>query len=66
VLLSFLAHLARRGEHAFRRSFIEELILPGLNKLVEGYAKRSTSPWLSLVEAAELLCSADCKEVSTC
>jgi nitrate reductase molybdenum cofactor assembly chaperone NarJ/NarW len=66
VLLSFLAHLARRGEDTFRRQFIEELVLPGLNKLVEGYARHSASPWLALVEAAELLCSADCKEVSTC
>ena len=66
VLLSFLAHLARRGEDLFRRSFIEELILPGLKKLIEGYAGHAGSPWLTLVEAAELLCNADCKEVSTC
>lgn len=66
VLLGFLAHLSRRGEDAMRRSFIEELVLPGLKRLVEGQAKRASSPWLSLVEAAELLCSTDCKEVSTC
>ncbi len=66
VLLSFLAHLAKRGEDAFRRSFIEEMVLPGLNKLVEGYARHAASPWLALVTAAEILCSADCKEVSTC
>jgi nitrate reductase molybdenum cofactor assembly chaperone NarJ/NarW len=66
VLLGFLAHLSGRGEDAFRRSFIEELVLPGLNKLVEGYARRASSPWLALVQAAELLCAADCKEVSTC
>ena len=66
VLLSFLAHLSGRGEHDFRRGFIEELMLPGLQKLVEGYAGCSGSPWLTLVEAAQLLCSADCKEVSTC
>lgn len=66
VLLAFLAHLARLGEDGFRRDFIEELVLPGLNKLVEGYARHAASPWLSLVEAAEMLCSADCKEVSTC
>ena len=66
VLLGFLAHLARRGEDSFRRNFIEELVLPGLNKLVEGYARHAASPWLALIMAAELLCSADCKEVSTC
>ena len=66
VLLGFLAHLAEQGEHDFRRSFIEEQILPGLKKLVEGYAGQSGSPWLTLVRAAELLCNADCKEVSTC
>lgn len=66
VLLAFLAHLARRGEDSFRREFIEQLVLPGLNKLVEGCAKHSASPWLALLEAAELLCGADCKEVPTC
>ena len=66
VLLGFLAHLAQRGEDSFRRSFIAEMVLPGLNKLVEGYARRADSPWLALVTAAEVLCSADCKEVSTC
>lgn len=66
VLLSFLAHLDRRGEHLFRRNFIEEMILPGLNKLVEGYARHAASPWLALIEAVEQLCSADCKEASTC
>lgn len=66
VLLGFLAHLARRGEHEVRHNFIEEMVLPGLKKLVDGCAKRSSSPWLSLVEAAELLCSADCKEVCAC
>jgi nitrate reductase molybdenum cofactor assembly chaperone NarJ/NarW len=66
VLLGFLAHLARRGEDAFRRQFIQELVLPGLNKLVESCAPRGLSPWLTLVEAAGLLCSADCREVSTC
>ena len=66
VLLSFLAHLARRGEDAFRRQFIEEMIMPGLDKLVASCAPRSSSPWLTLIEAAGLLCSADCREVSTC
>jgi nitrate reductase molybdenum cofactor assembly chaperone NarJ/NarW len=66
VLLSFVAHLTECGEAPFRREFIAELVLPGLNKLVQEYARHSASPWLSLVEAAELLCSTDCKEVSTC
>ena len=66
VLLGFLAHLARRGEDAVRRQFIAELVLPGLDKLVAGCAPRDLSPWLTLVEAAGLLCSADCQEVSTC
>jgi len=66
VLLSFLAHLARRGEDVFRRQFIEEMVMPGLDKLVASCAPRGASPWLTLVEAAGLLCSADCREVSTC
>jgi len=66
VLLGFLAHLSSRGEDAARRQFIEEMVLPGLNKLVASCAPRDGSPWLTLVEAAELLCSADCREVATC
>lgn len=66
VLLAFLAHLARRGEDAFRREFIEKLVLPGISKLIGASAPRDTSPWLTLVEAAELLCSADCREEATC
>jgi nitrate reductase delta subunit len=66
VLLGFLAHLARRGEDAVRRQFITELVLPGLEKLVAACAPRDLSPWLTLVEAAGLLCSADCQEVATC
>jgi len=66
VLLGFLAHLARRGEHAVRRQFIAELVLPGLDKLVASCAPRDLSPWLTLIEAAGLLCSADCREVATC
>ena len=66
VVLSFLAHLAQRGEHAFRRRFIEEMVLPGLQKLVASCAPRSSSPWLTLFEAAGLVLSHDCREVSTC
>jgi nitrate reductase delta subunit len=66
VLLSFLAHLALRGEDDFRRSFIREMVTPGLEKFVAASAPLTRSPWLSLVEAAGLLCSADCEEVSPC
>ena len=66
VLLGFLAHLARRSEDTVRRQFIAELVLPGLDKLVAACAPRGLSPWLTLVEAAGLLCSADCQEVSAC
>lgn len=66
ILLAFLAHLTRRGEDEFRRQFIEKLVLPGINKLLGASAARDTSPWLTLVEAAELLCSADCREEATC
>ena len=66
VLLSFLAHLARRGEDDFRREFIQKMVLPGINKLLGASTPRDTSPWLTLVEAAELLCSADCREEASC
>lgn len=66
VLLAFLGHLARRGEDEFRREFIEKLVLPGINKLLGASTPRDTSPWLTLIEAAELLCSADCREEATC
>jgi nitrate reductase molybdenum cofactor assembly chaperone NarJ/NarW len=66
VMLSFLGHLARLGEDRFRRGFIEELVLPGLKKLVAPCQSASASPWLTLVAAAELICSADCQEVSPC
>lgn len=70
VLLAFLAHLARRGDDAARRNFITGQVLPGLHKLAAAFAARRQSPWKSLVEAAEVLCTADCaadrKEVTTC
>ena len=66
VLLDFLAHLARRGDDTPRRQFIERMVLPGLNKLLAASAPRDLSPWLTLVQAAELLCSADCQEVAPC
>jgi len=66
VLLAFLAHLVGRGEHAVRRRFIEELVRPGLDKLVATWSPRGGSPWLTLVEAAGLLLNTDREEVSTC
>ncbi|QXE92314.1 nitrate reductase molybdenum cofactor assembly chaperone [Geomonas subterranea] len=66
VVLAFLAHLARRGEDEVRREFIGKLVLPAINKLLGTSEQRDTSPWLTLVEAAELLCSADCREEATC
>ena len=66
VLLSFVSHLSGRGEELCRRRFVEELVLPGLQKLVAGQARNEGSPWLTLMEAALTLCSADCEEVSTC
>ena len=66
VLLDFLAHLASRGDDAPRREFIEKMVLPGLNKLLAASTPRDLSPWLTLVQAAELLCSADCREVAPC
>jgi len=66
VLLGFLAHLARLGEDPVRRRFIEELVQPGVEKLLAALAPRRLSPWLTLIEAAGLLLRADCQEVSTC
>lgn len=66
VLLSFLAHLTVQGEDEFRRRFIHEMVAPGLEKFVAASVPRTRSPWLSLIEAAGLLCSADCQEDSTC
>ena len=57
-------HTERARE--LRRQFIAELVLPGLIKLVASCRPRDLSPWLTLVEAAGLLCSADCQEVATC
>jgi len=66
VLLAFLAHLARLGHDAPRRQFISEEVLPGLDKLSASFAIREDSPWKSLIDAAEILCTADSKEITTC
>lgn len=64
VLLSFLAHLSRMSEDESRRDFIREIVLPGVRKLIES-GERAKSPWLPLIETAELLLRADCKEVAS-
>ena len=65
VLLAFLAHLCDSGEEQARRRFLEESVLPGLQKLLAAGAD-SRSSWRSLFQTAELLISNDCKEVSPC
>lgn len=62
LLLGFLAYLA---DDASRRQFIAESVLPGLEKFLAGF-DRHDSPWKPVVEAALLLCTADCKEVTPC
>jgi nitrate reductase molybdenum cofactor assembly chaperone NarJ/NarW len=66
VVLAFLAHLARHENDAVRREFISHYVLPGLQRLNAAFAARQQSPWQSLVEAAERLCTADCKEEAPC
>ena len=66
VLLGFLAHLARRGEESYRRQFIAELVLPGLDQMVAANPGHRQAAWQSLVATVRQLCSADCREVSTC
>jgi nitrate reductase molybdenum cofactor assembly chaperone NarJ/NarW len=66
VVLAFLAHLARHEVDAVRRQFIAYHVLPGLQRLNAAFAARRHSPWQTLIEAAEGLCSADCKEVTPC
>jgi nitrate reductase molybdenum cofactor assembly chaperone NarJ/NarW len=41
-------------------------VLPGVERLHAAFAARQDSPWKTLVEAARLLCAADCKEVPSC
>lgn len=62
VLLSFLAHLARRGEEDYRRRFIAEMVLPGLGRMAATDTESRPPAWQSLIDAAEALCSADSKE----
>lgn len=66
LVLEFLAHLSRQGAEEARRAFAAELALPGMEKLLAGFAARQDSPWKPVVEAALLICAADCKEVTPC
>jgi nitrate reductase delta subunit len=64
VVLGFLAHLARKKSDAARKTFIAVSVLPGIERLCAVFADRQGSPWRPVVEAARLLCAADCKEVA--
>jgi len=66
VVLGFLAHLAKRGEEAALKLFIERFLLSGMQRLQEAFGARQTSPWRVLVEAAERVCCAACEEVVPC
>jgi nitrate reductase molybdenum cofactor assembly chaperone NarJ/NarW len=68
VLLVFLAHLAQRGEHVYRREFITTMVLPGLGKMSGTDPAGREPAWQALVDAARMLCSADGigKEDSRC
>jgi len=68
LLLGFLAHLALRGEDAYRRRFIAEMVLPGLGRMGAAGREPGHPAWQALIAAAEMLCRADCtgREDSTC
>ena len=70
VLLGFLAYLARSGgdgdEVWSRQPFIADCVLPGVERLNTAFAARQDFHWKVLIEAARLLCEADCKEVYSC
>ena len=63
VLLGFLAHLVRRGEDDYRRQFIAEKVLPGLDRMMASNPEPRQSAWRFVVESAQQLCRADCQEV---
>lgn len=69
LVLGFLAHLARQHSDEARQEFIFDSVLPGMERLLTGFAGRHDSPWEAVVEAARLLCVADtqaCKEEKPC
>lgn len=59
LVLGFLSHLARLEEDGVRRAFISDCVLPGIERLVAGFASRKNSSWKSVVEASRLFCSTD-------
>ncbi|MDD5286908.1 MAG: nitrate reductase molybdenum cofactor assembly chaperone [Desulfuromonadaceae bacterium] len=63
VVLGFLAHQAGKDRDRDRKKFIAECVLPGVERLNTAFAARRDSHWKALVETAQLLCTADCKEV---
>jgi nitrate reductase molybdenum cofactor assembly chaperone NarJ/NarW len=66
VLLGFLAHLGLKNQEEYRKEFIAKVVLPGVSKLTAANPERSGSPWLPVIETAELLLRDDCKEASRC
>ena len=66
VVLGFLAHMAREESDGARRTFIAESVLPGMERLSAVFADRQDVPWKPVIEAARLLCAADCKEADPC
>ena len=66
VLLAFLGHLARQEGTSSRHTFITDCVLPGVERMNAAFATKQDSRWKALVETAQLLCAADCKEVSSC
>jgi nitrate reductase delta subunit len=73
VVLAFLAHLAQTESEDARQAFIAEKALPGIERMCAAFAARQDSPWTLVVEAARLVCTADCvaypdahKEVASC
>lgn len=59
LVLSFLAHLAQQHSDTVRENFISDCVLPGVERLLTGFAGRHNSPWEAVVETARSLCAAD-------
>lgn len=66
VVLGFLAFLSEGEKSDERRSLIAKLVLPGVERLNAAFASKQDSPWRPILEAVQLLCTADCKEVPSC
>lgn len=60
LMLWFLAHLTCGGDTGARREFTGRFLLPGVEKLADGFgASRRDSPWRPVVEAVRLICGED-------